>query len=527
MASTSSPVIAPLSTQQWSYDVFLSFRGPDIRRTFIDYLYDTLENKGIHTFKDDNRLENGDCISNSLLNAIRASKIFIPVFTKRYASSKWCLEELATMMECHEKFKNQIVVPIFMYVEPSDVLNQIASFEDSFKVLLKKFCYAHGCFKRSIKYWKKRKALGSGSYGKVYEGITDGGEFFAVKEVSLFEDQGRIHHLQQEISLLSQLKHENIVRYLGTYKDDSNLYVFLELASKGSLASLYRTYQLDDVKQIKDLEVKALDPKGQGFAIHWEQAWDLKCANILIDDNGSVKLADFGLAKVINLNDINSFKGTIFWMAPEVAKGERYGCSADIWSLGCTVLEMLTRKHPYHGFEFQAAMYKLIQNILPDIPEDLSEDAKDFIRICLQLNPSDRPTAADLLQLHHPFLRIPSDVPSTSSSRLAVRSHRLPTVLITTATDRPLAGLRDLLPRSRPMTPSSLSREGVLLQFDYLVYYEEKINREARTSDPSPTWTLGSSKKQLDVDQFFKTVSHCAEEQRLHSLLVFLQDFFR
>ncbi|XP_031121984.1 TMV resistance protein N-like isoform X2 [Ipomoea triloba] len=139
MASTSSSVTAsPSPTQGWAYDVFLSFRGPDTRHTFIDFFYESLERKGIRTFKDDNRLEKGDCISPSLLKAIKESQFLIAVFSKGYASSKWCLEELATMMECHEKFKNQIVVPIFYHVEPSDVRNQKGSFEDSFKELVEK-----------------------------------------------------------------------------------------------------------------------------------------------------------------------------------------------------------------------------------------------------------------------------------------------------------------------------------------------------------------------------------------------------
>ncbi|XP_019155381.1 PREDICTED: uncharacterized protein LOC109152249 [Ipomoea nil] len=138
MASTSSSVTASPSPQGWTYDVFLSFRGPDTRKTFIDFLYESLERKGICTFKDDDRLVKGECISLSLINAIRGSKFFIPVFSKGYASSKWCLEELATVMECQKELEEQIVVPIFYHVEPTDVRNQKGSFGDSFKELVEK-----------------------------------------------------------------------------------------------------------------------------------------------------------------------------------------------------------------------------------------------------------------------------------------------------------------------------------------------------------------------------------------------------
>ncbi|KAF8106028.1 hypothetical protein N665_0148s0016 [Sinapis alba] len=261
-----------------------------------------------------------------------------------------------------------------------------------------------------ITSWLKGDLLGRGSFGSVYEGISGDGDFFAVKEVSLIEQGSRaqecIQQLEREIALLSQLQHQNIVRYRGTAKDGSNLYIFLELVSQGSLLKLYQKYQLRDsvvstyTRQILD-GLKYLH--GEGF-IHR----DIKCANILVDASGAVKLADFGLAKVSKLNDIKSCRGTPFWMAPEVIDLKRtdgYGSSADIWSLGCTVLEMLTRMIPYSDLEPFQALYKIGKGELPDIPDTLSLDARDFIIKCLRVNPEERPTAAELL--NHPFVKRP------------------------------------------------------------------------------------------------------------------------
>ena len=107
-----------------------------------------------------------------------------------------------------------------------------------------------GKLRRSISSWQKGELLGSGSFGTVYEGYTEDGFFFAVKEVSLLDQgsQGKqnISYLEQEISLLKQFEHENIVQYLGTEKDESRIYIFLELVIKGSLASLYQKYRLRD-----------------------------------------------------------------------------------------------------------------------------------------------------------------------------------------------------------------------------------------------------------------------------------------
>jgi mitogen-activated protein kinase kinase kinase 1 len=94
-------------------------------------------------------------------------------------------------------------------------------------------------------------------------------------------------------------------------------------------------------------------------------------------------------------------------MAPEVVKGKNkgYGLPADVWSLGCTVLEMLTGEIPYSNLECMSALFRIGKGELPPIPDTLSRDGKDFILQCLQVNPDDRPTAAQLL--NHPFLHRP------------------------------------------------------------------------------------------------------------------------
>ncbi|XP_059630823.1 mitogen-activated protein kinase kinase kinase 1-like [Cornus florida] len=266
----------------------------------------------------------------------------------------------------------------------------------------------NGRIRRNITKWQKGSLLGRGSFGAVYEGIAEDGFFFALKEVSLLDqgDLGRqsIYQLEQEIALLSQFEHENIVRYYGTEKDDSNLYIFLELVTKGSLLNLYQTYILQDsqVSGYTRQILHGLKYLHERNVIHR----DIKCANILVDANGSVKLADFGLAKAVKLNDAKSCKGTAFWMAPEVVRNQGnqgYGISADIWSLGCTVLEMLTRQMPYFHLECMQAVYRIGQGERPRVPDSLSRDARDFILRCLQVNPNTRPTATQLLT--HPFVK--------------------------------------------------------------------------------------------------------------------------
>ncbi|XP_034691602.1 disease resistance protein RPV1-like [Vitis riparia] len=125
MASDSSP-----SNLGWTHDVFLSFRGEDTRYNFTDHLYNALVRKGIITFRDD-QLPRGEKIAPELLNAIEKSRSSIVVFSKTYADSRWCLDELAKIMECSRKY-GQIVLPIFYHVDPSDVRKQTGRFGEAF-----------------------------------------------------------------------------------------------------------------------------------------------------------------------------------------------------------------------------------------------------------------------------------------------------------------------------------------------------------------------------------------------------------
>ena len=115
------------STVQWKYDVFISFRGEDARNNFTDHLYNALIGKGINTFRDDEKLERGKPISLELLKAMEESRFTIVILSKDYASSPWCLVELAKIIACKEDM-GMIVLLVFHYVEPYDVRKQMGTF---------------------------------------------------------------------------------------------------------------------------------------------------------------------------------------------------------------------------------------------------------------------------------------------------------------------------------------------------------------------------------------------------------------
>ncbi|KAJ7541652.1 hypothetical protein O6H91_10G069100 [Diphasiastrum complanatum] len=255
--------------------------------------------------------------------------------------------------------------------------------------------------------WQKGKLLGCGTFGNVYKGFSDSGTFCAMKEVLLSDDprsKESVRQLGQEIHMLSQLRHPNIVQYIGSETLEDRMYIYLEYVSGGSIHKLLQEYGQFKEPVIRSYTRQIL--QGLAYLHSMNKVHrDIKGANILVDTNGQVKLADFGMAKHINAHSIPlSFKGSPYWMAPEVIRNKNgYNCPVDIWSLGCTVIEMATAKPPWSQFEGIAAMFKIGNTLeIPRIPEFLSRDGQDFVRRCLRRNPAERPTAADLLE--HAFV---------------------------------------------------------------------------------------------------------------------------
>ena len=138
---------------------------------------------------------------------------------------------------------------------------------------------------------------------------------------------------------------------------------------------------------------------------------DLKGANILAAHDGTVKLADFGASKIIEVLPIDnsesemchSLKGTLYWMAPEMLRGESYGRKVDIWSLGCVIIEMATATHPWKNIRQFDELFAAAHNSYnPEIPNQLSESCKEFIKLCFTQDKGKRPDARTLLM--HPFI---------------------------------------------------------------------------------------------------------------------------
>uniref|UniRef100_A0A0D9XQ71 mitogen-activated protein kinase kinase kinase n=1 Tax=Leersia perrieri TaxID=77586 RepID=A0A0D9XQ71_9ORYZ len=298
--------------------------------------------------------------------------------------------------------------------------------------------------------WKKGKLLGSGTFGQVYQGFnSEGGQMCAIKEVKVISDDNNskecLRQLHQEIVLLSQLSHPNIVQYYGSDLSSETLSVYLEYVSGGSIHKLLQEYGAFGEAVLRNYTAQILC----GIAyLHGRNTMhrDIKGANILVDPNGDIKLADFGMAKHIAAHtSIKSFKGSPYWMAPEVIMNSNgYSLSVDIWSLGCTIIEMATARPPWIQYEGVAAIFKIGNSKdIPDIPDHLSFEAKNFLRLCLQRDPAARPTAAQLME--HPFVK---DLTANRSFRSGLTRDMFPTsfdgkgVKVQTS-NRSLSPLRD------------------------------------------------------------------------------------
>ncbi|KAI6691880.1 hypothetical protein NL676_019590 [Syzygium grande] len=307
----------------------------------------------------------------------------------------------------------------------------------------------------TLSKWKKGRLLGRGTFGHVYLGFnSEGGQMCAIKEVRIASDDQTLKEsfkqLNQEINLLSQLRHPNIVRYYGSELGEDTLSVYLEYVSGGSIHKLLQEYGAFEEPVIQNYTRQITS----GLAyLHGRNVVhrDIKGANILVDPNGEIKLADFGMAKhITSCQSMLSFKGSPYWMAPEVVMNTNgYNLAVDVWSLGCTVLEMATSKPPWSQYEGVAAIFKIGNSKdMPEIPDHLSNDAKSFIRLCLQREPSARPTAGQLLD--HPFIR---DQATSRVSIISITKHAFPSVFEGTRTPPAL----DLHPNRGSMTPGTMT----------------------------------------------------------------------
>jgi len=254
--------------------------------------------------------------------------------------------------------------------------------------------------------WVRGELIGQGTLGTVWKVLNRRtGQLMAAKEVLLDAkdkaDEKFRAALQNEIDLYKDLKHPHIVSYFGNDFVNGKLYIYLEYMPGGSIAqvlsqfgpldeSLSARYMRNLLEGLEYLHTR--DPP----VLHR----DIKGANILVGLDRVVKLSDFGCSKRSEGTMVQTLRGSVPWMAPEVMRQSEYGRKADVWSIGCVLIEMSTAAAPWGHFDnCLAAMIRIaMSDETPPVPDHLSESCRDLVARCTRRAPEERPSASELLR---------------------------------------------------------------------------------------------------------------------------------
>ncbi|KAF9466088.1 hypothetical protein BDZ94DRAFT_1158523 [Collybia nuda] len=249
--------------------------------------------------------------------------------------------------------------------------------------------------------------IGRGQFGSVYRALNlNTGQMVAVKRIRLEGlKEEEVTTLMREVDLVKSLSHPSIVKYEGMARDDDTLSIILEYAENGSLGQTLKAFGKLNERLVAGYVVKILEGLHylhQSDVVHC----DLKAANILTTKNGNVKLSDFGVS--LNLRamerEIKDVAGTPNWMAPEVIELKGASTKSDIWSLACTVIELLTGRPPYADVaNSMSVMFRIVEDDMPPIPEGCTQLLQDFLTRCFNKDPTKRPSAELLCE--HPWLK--------------------------------------------------------------------------------------------------------------------------
>jgi len=281
-----------------------------------------------------------------------------------------------------------------------------------------------GTDRGQVMKWRQGDEIGAGSYGHVYMAqCKSTGNQFAVKVARIrdSEEEKFCEKLQKELDICKDLRHRHIVACLGHEFINRRLYIYLEYVPGGSLRHMVNQYGALQAPLLKKATRGML--KGLNYLHELTPPVahrDLKGANVLIDLQFCVKLADFGCSKQCHDMSMSFSKvGSMHWVAPEVLQDAGHGRRADIWSLGCVLIEIATAADPWGPKAFDNIMQAMhvisSSERTPPIPDALPDSARSLIRQCVQRSPEERPSASRLLL--HPFLQSEHKTPECCFSR--------------------------------------------------------------------------------------------------------------
>lgn len=247
------------------------------------------------------------------------------------------------------------------------------------------------------------ECIGKGAFAKVFKAIdVNTAQIVAIKEIPLSEISS-VETVMREIELLKDLSHPNIVQYLGYVKTNDVFHIVLEYCENGSLAAILSKFGNFPENLLSIYISQVL----QGLVYLHAQGTihrDIKGANILTTKDGVAKLADFGVATDTKSSEEGvAVVGTPHFMAPEIIQLQEPTTACDVWSLGCTIIELSSGKPPYYNLTSMAAMWSMVNDDCPPIPAEMGPLVRDFLSLCFQKDPNLRSSAAQLLE--HAWIR--------------------------------------------------------------------------------------------------------------------------
>ncbi|XP_019854927.1 PREDICTED: serine/threonine-protein kinase 24-like [Amphimedon queenslandica] len=248
------------------------------------------------------------------------------------------------------------------------------------------------------------KKIGKGSLGEVFKGIDiKSKEVLSFKIIELEEPEVEIDDIPREISVQPECDSPYIAKYYGSYVKETKLWIVMEYLGGGSALDLMQPGPVEEVYIATILRevLHGLDYLHTQGKLHR----DIKASNVLFSTTGQVKLTDFGVAGQLTdtMNKRNTIVERPFWMAPEVITRTVYDTKADIWSLGITAIELAQGQPPHADLHPIRALFLIPKSNPPELLGNYSESFKEFIAICLNKDPNNRPSARDLL--HHKFMK--------------------------------------------------------------------------------------------------------------------------
>ena len=365
--------------------------------------------------------------------------------------------------------------------------------------------------------WTLGSRIGEGSFGVVHVGMNNlTGKLMAVKSMNIPSSSSStsrqlMDDLRLEIDLMKSFEHPNIVRYIGCEMDKKKqvLHIFQEWVPGGSVASLlhkFGPFPLAVVRSYLHQVFVGLAYLHENHILHR----DIKGGNILVNDEGIVKLADFGASKrmhvtangtVVDVEDMMAnmtMRGTPYFMAPEVFE-ENYGPKADVWSCGCVAHQMCTTDPPWKGLGIKSPMKLFLyitkhqgpppmtsactdddddDNVHGQVEPTMSESLSDILEQCFQRDPAKRPSAQTLLQ--HPFFT-ECDFDESSMEDESVRGGSI-------------MGTRSVMSPLSPISPLKLAD----LKNKRKDGKKKKNDNDNCSTDEWPAWAKAAEEKSRD-----------------------------